>query len=71
MFVKGAVDTVLDSCTMTRLDGNAIMINGFARGTVVQNSKFYEIGDNIIAQLGETEGAGDDVRRHKTGDGLC
>ena len=30
VFIKGAVDTVLDSVTMTRLDGNAIMINGFA-----------------------------------------
>ena len=46
---------------MQRLDGNAILINGYARGTVIQNSKFFEIGDNIIAQLGETEGAGDDA----------
>lgn len=28
VFVKGAVNTVIDSCTMERLDGNAIMING-------------------------------------------
>ena len=28
-------------------------------GTVIQNSNFHEIGDNIIAQLGETTGAGD------------
>lgn len=52
VFIKGAVDTTLDSCTMERLDGNAIMVNGFARGTVIQNCNFHEIGDNMIAQLG-------------------
>jgi len=59
VFVKGAVGTTIDSCTMERLDGNAIMINGYARSTTIQNCNFHEIGDNIIAQLGETEGAGD------------
>ena len=59
VFIKGAVGTVIDSCAFQRLDGNAIMINGYARGTVIQNSNFHEIGDNIIAQLGETTGAGD------------
>merc|ERR1719201_1903496 len=58
VFVKGAVDTVIDRVTMQQLDGNAIMVNGYARGTVIQNSNFHEIGDNIIAQLGETQGAG-------------
>ena len=50
---------MIDSCAFQRLDGNAIMINGYARGTTIQNSNFHEIGDNIIAQLGETTGAGD------------
>ena len=58
IFIKGAVDTTLDSIHMEKLDGNAITINGYARGTVIQNSLFHEIGDNIIAQLGETTGAG-------------
>ena len=34
---------------------------GYARGTTIQNSHFHEIGDNIIAQLGETTGAGDEA----------
>ena len=38
VFIKGAVGTVIDSCNFQRLDGNAIMINGFARSTVIQNS---------------------------------
>ena len=38
VFIKGAVGTVIDSCNFQRLDGNAIMINGFARATVIQNS---------------------------------
>ena len=83
VFIKGAVGTVIDSCNFQRLDGNAIMINGFARSTTIQNSNcifpcpsapptpphrsdhsqsccltVHEIGDNIIAQLGETTGAG-------------
>ena len=58
VFIKGAVNTVMDSCTLQRLDGNAVMINGYARGTTIQNCNFHEIGDNIVAQLGETEGAG-------------
>ena len=61
VFIKGAVDTVMDGCTFEKLDGNAIMINGFATGTTIQNCNFHEIGDNIIAQLGETEGAGPDA----------
>ena len=36
VFIKGAVGTVIDSCNFQRLDGNAIMINGFARETVIQ-----------------------------------
>ena len=59
VFIKGAIGTVIDSCAFQRLDGNAIMINGYARSTVIQNSNFHEIGDNILAQLGETTGAGD------------
>lgn len=58
VFIRGAVDTTLDSLHMEKLDGNAVTINGYARGTVIQNSLFHEIGDNIIAQLGETTGAG-------------
>ena len=59
MFIKGTVDTVIDSATFQRLDGNAIMIQGYNRGAAILNSNFNEIGDNIIAQLGETEGVPD------------
>ena len=31
--------------------------NSYARGVIIDNNNFHEIGDNIIAQLGETEGA--------------
>jgi hypothetical protein len=67
VFIKGAVGTVIDSCAFQRLDGNAIMINGYARGTVIQNSNFHEIGDNIIAQLGETTGEEPNPIKRSTG----
>jgi hypothetical protein len=58
LFFYGVEQVTIDSCTFERLDGNAILINGYARGVVIQRNDFHEIGDNIIAQLGETKGAG-------------
>jgi hypothetical protein len=59
LFFYGVEQVTIDSCTFEKLDGNAILINGYARGVVIQKNDFHEIGDNIIAQLGETKGAGD------------
>ena len=56
LFVKGTEETTVDSCTFEKLDGNAVLLNKYNRGATIQNSNFHEIGDNMIAQLGETEG---------------
>jgi len=52
----GTNDAKIDSCVFEELDGNAIHIQGYARGLMVQNSDFHVLGGNMISLLGETEG---------------
>ena len=46
--------TIGPSNLFTRLDGNAVFIGGYNRGAVVTTNEFVFIGDNVIAQWGDT-----------------
>ena len=46
--------TIGPSNLFTRLDGNAVFIGGYNRGAVVTTNEFIFIGDNVIAQWGDT-----------------
>ena len=60
LLITHATRITTHTCVNTDLNGPyAVLFSGYARGTIIQNCDFHEIGDNIIAQLGETEGAGD------------
>ena len=37
-----------------RLDGNAIMLNGFNRGAVIEKNEFVYVADNVLAGWGKT-----------------
>lgn len=56
LFIKGTELTNVDSCTFEKLDGSAVLLNKYNRNVSIVNSNFHEIGDNMIGQLGETEG---------------
>lgn len=49
---ENTVDCVIDSCLFTKLDGNAIMLNGYNDGTTIQNNEFSYIGNNAMAAWG-------------------
>jgi hypothetical protein len=51
---------VIDRSTITRVDGNAIMISGYNRGTNITNNEFVWIGDSVIASWGHTAPLGKD-----------
>ena len=52
--LQNTANTVIDSCLFTKLDGNAIMLNGFNLDTVISNNEFLFIGNNAIASWGFT-----------------
>jgi hypothetical protein len=56
--MRGVQDVLVDAVAFEELDGNAVNIKGFARGVVIERSRFAVIGQNMIAQLGETEAPG-------------
>mmetsp|Transcript_4887 Transcript_4887/g.8715 ORF Transcript_4887/g.8715 Transcript_4887/m.8715 type:complete len:863 (-) Transcript_4887:94-2682(-) len=54
----GVERAIIDSCTFADLDGNVLLIKGYARKVIIKKNDFHMIGGNIIAQLGETEAPG-------------
>lgn len=51
---QGTVNTLIDSCTFVRVDGNALMLSGFNRNATVQHSNFAWIGNTAMAAWGYT-----------------
>eukprot|EP00755_Sulcionema_specki_P006716 Sspe_Gene.36222::Locus_17526_Transcript_1_1_Confidence_1.000_Length_2168::g.36222::m.36222 len=54
LFFEGTEDVLVDSCLVTRVDGNAVMLSGYNRGAVLQRNEFVWIGDNVMAAWGYT-----------------
>jgi len=52
---RGVEKVVIDSCTFEEMDGNVLLVKGYARDVLIQNSDFHLIGGNMIGLLGETE----------------
>ena len=63
VFLQGTEGVVIDNCTFTRLDGNAVMVSGYNRNATVQNSDFSYIGGNGIAAWGYTNETATDPGR--------
>ena len=49
MFIEGTEGTTVDSCSFTRMDGNALMFSRYNRYSTVSNSEFAFIGDSAMA----------------------
>ncbi len=54
----GVNNLTISRCTFEALDGNAILLKGFARNVVIEECDFHHLGGNAIALLGDTQGRG-------------
>ena len=52
--IESSEHIIVNSSLFTRMDGNAIFINGYNRYVSVINNDFEFIGDSVIASLGYT-----------------
>jgi len=69
VFMEGTESSGVDSCTFSRLDGNAVMISGYNRNATVTKSEFVWIGDNCIAAWGKTTHPNATIRKLAPGYG--
>ena len=54
VFLEGTERATVDACSFERLDGNGVMISGFARNATVRGSEFAWLGENAIVSWGKT-----------------
>lgn len=57
VFFEGTLNTEIDGCYFTTLDGNALFFSGFNRFAAVTRNEFYSIGETCISQWGYTDGS--------------
>ena len=57
VFFQGTTNARVEGCVFDSIDGNALFISGFARGTVVTKNEFVNIGETAISQWGYTDGS--------------
>jgi hypothetical protein len=56
LFFEGTENVIIEDCTFLRLDGIAVMLSGYNRGTVIQRSEFAWLGESAVAAWGYTKG---------------
>ena len=54
---EGAAGLALRRCAFTRLDGNAVVLNGWTRGATIEDNEFSLLGESAIVSWGRVEGA--------------
>ena len=54
LFMEGTEGTLVDACTFSRLDGNAITVSGYNRHVTISRNEIVWTGDNAIALWGKT-----------------
>ena len=62
LFAEGTECLTIDSCRFSRLDGNAILLSGYARNATVNGSDFRFIGGTAVATWGRTDEITDNGR---------
>jgi hypothetical protein len=55
IFLEGTTNAKVSGGLFKRLDGNAILLNGFNRGAVIEKNEFVYIADNVLAGWGKTK----------------
>lgn len=54
VFLEGTEGVVISDCTLTRLDGNGIMVSGYNRDALIENNTLSWIGSNAVVAWGRT-----------------
>ena len=57
LIAEGSVGLTVANCTFARLDGNAIVLNGFNRGATIDASEFTLLGESAVVSWGRVDGA--------------
>jgi hypothetical protein len=57
LFFEGVAGVNISGCLLTRLDGNAVFVSGFARNVSISQNEFFAIGETAISQWGYTDGS--------------
>ena len=55
--MEGAEGVVIFNCTFTRLDGNAIVLNGYNRNTTIDANEFVWLGESAVVSWGKVNGS--------------
>eukprot|EP01083_Nonionella_stella_P110129 322065_1 len=55
IYLDGVRNIQIINNTMTRLDGNAISVNRYARGVVIEGNEIVWQGDNAVSMWGDTQ----------------
>eukprot|EP01065_Artemidia_motanka_P009903 TRINITY_DN1513_c0_g1_i2.p1 TRINITY_DN1513_c0_g1~~TRINITY_DN1513_c0_g1_i2.p1 ORF type:complete len:956 (+),score=352.44 TRINITY_DN1513_c0_g1_i2:69-2870(+) len=53
--IEGAREVRVQNCLFTRLDSNAVSINGYARNVTVDKNEFVWLGQNCVASWGRAK----------------
>lgn len=67
LLFEGTEDVLVQECTFTRIDGNAIFLSGYNRRAVIDRNSFFAIGESAIAAWGRSvdwDGTGGQQPRH-------
>lgn len=54
IFLEGTTNAKVSGGLFKRLDGNAIMLNGFNRAATIEKNEFVYIADNVLAGVSAT-----------------
>jgi len=57
-FIENSINVTVSRCIFRRLDGNALLLAGFNRNTLIRKSSFEFIGQNAAAAWGNTTNGG-------------
>lgn len=53
--LEGVRNSTVEACRFRRVDGNALLISGYARGTTIRRNSFSFIGQSAMVLLGDTD----------------
>lgn len=56
MYLEGTERVTIEGCLFTRNDGNAVMLSGYNRDTLIKDVEAVWNGDSVLASWGVTDG---------------
>jgi hypothetical protein len=56
VYLEGTERVTIEGCLFTRNDGNAVMLSGYNRDTLIKDVEAVWNGDSVLASWGVTDG---------------